>query len=95
MKEIKCYCGHTTYCDCSPLETKQTAVENIIEQQRNLLNDLKFGAIEIDEYEYFLSLVFDKAKAMEKEQIIDAWIATDNELQRLSAEKYYNEIYGK
>ena len=23
MKEdIKCYCGHTTYCDCSPLEVK-------------------------------------------------------------------------
>ena len=20
MKEIKCYCGHTTYCDCGPLE---------------------------------------------------------------------------
>ncbi len=19
-KQIKCYCGHTTYCDCSPLE---------------------------------------------------------------------------
>jgi len=95
MKQIKCYCGHTTTCDCSPLETKQTAVGNIIEQQRNLLNDLKFGAIEIDEYEYFLSLIFDKAKAMEKEQIEDAWIATDNELQRLAAEQYYNETYEK
>ncbi len=20
MKQIKCYCGHTTYCDCGPLE---------------------------------------------------------------------------
>ena len=19
-KQIKCYCGHTTYCDCGPLE---------------------------------------------------------------------------
>jgi len=36
-----------------------------------------------------------QALAMEKEQIVDAWIATDNELQRLAAEKYYNEIYGK
>ena len=35
-----------------------------------------------------------QALAMEKQQIIDSWIATDNELQRLSAEKYYNETYG-
>ncbi len=29
MKEnIKCYCGHTTYCDCSPLEQpKQETLE--------------------------------------------------------------------
>ena len=20
MEQIKCYCGHTTYCDCGPLE---------------------------------------------------------------------------
>ena len=36
-----------------------------------------------------------QAKAMEKEQIIDAWMVTDNELQRLAAEQYYNETYGK
>jgi len=37
----------------------------------------------------------EQAKEMEKQQIIDAWIATDNELQRLSAEQYYNETYNK
>jgi hypothetical protein len=26
-KQIKCYCGHTTTCDCSPLEPKQETVE--------------------------------------------------------------------
>jgi len=27
-KQIKCYCGHTTYCDCSPLEEpKQETLE--------------------------------------------------------------------
>tara|TARA_R110000868_G_scaffold28617_3_gene107098 strand:+ start:306 stop:506 length:201 start_codon:yes stop_codon:yes gene_type:complete len=36
-----------------------------------------------------------QAKAMEKEQIMEAWIATDNELQRIAAEQYYNETYGK
>jgi hypothetical protein len=35
-----------------------------------------------------------QAKEMEKEQIEDAWIATDNELQRISAEQYYKETYG-
>jgi hypothetical protein len=29
----------------------------------------------------------------EKEQIIEAWMATDNSLQRISAEEYYNETY--
>jgi hypothetical protein len=40
--------------------------------------------------------IFDleQAKAMEKEQIINAWIADDNKLQRLAAEQYYNETYG-
>lgn len=37
--------------------------------------------------------VFKQAKEVFKEQIIDAWIATDNELQRLAAEKYYKENY--
>ena len=23
MEETKCYCGHTTYCDCGPEEPKQ------------------------------------------------------------------------
>ena len=31
----------------------------------------------------------------EKEQIINAWIATDNELQRMKAEEYYNQTYNK
>ena len=31
----------------------------------------------------------------EKEQIIEAWIATDNELQRLAAEEYYNQTYNQ
>jgi hypothetical protein len=29
-KQIKCYCGHTTYCDCSPLEeSKQETLEKV------------------------------------------------------------------
>lgn len=29
----------------------------------------------------------------EKEQIIEAWIVSDNPLQRMEAEKYYNITY--
>lgn len=36
-----------------------------------------------------------KAKELEKQQILDAWIGTDNELQRMAAEKYYSETYKK
>jgi hypothetical protein len=40
---------------------------------------------------YNLELLLEK----EKEQIIDAWIATDNKLQRLAAEQYYNQTYNQ
>ncbi len=36
---------------------------------------------------------FQQAKAMHKEEIIKSWMATDNELQRISAEQYYNETF--
>ena len=26
-KETKCYCGHTTYCDCGPAEPTQKTIE--------------------------------------------------------------------
>lgn len=35
----------------------------------------------------------EQAKEKEKEQIINAWIATDNELQRMKAEDYYKQTY--
>lgn len=53
MKQIKCYCGHTTYCDCGPLE-EQTAVEWLVEQ----ITDGTMPARE----------AIKQAKEMEKEQ---------------------------
>jgi hypothetical protein len=32
---------------------------------------------------------------MEKQQIINSWMANDNPLQRLAAEKYYDETFNK
>jgi len=61
---------------------KQTAVEW-------LLNELDYETIS----------KFDKkllqAKEIEKQQIIDAWIADDNPLQKLKAEQYYNKTFKK
>ena len=66
------------------METKQTAVEWLVEQ----LKERGYAG------EFPPHLLFEQAKEMEKQQIIDAWIATDNELQRIAAEQYYNETYG-
>jgi hypothetical protein len=39
--------------------------------------------------------LLEQANELFEQQIKDAWIATDNELQRLAAETYYNETYKK
>ena len=31
-KSTKCYCGHTTYCDCGPEEHKQETLEEVAER---------------------------------------------------------------
>jgi predicted Zn-dependent peptidase len=43
----------------------------------------------------FLEGLRKEALEKEKEQIIEAWIATDNKLQRLAAEEYYNQTYNQ
>ena len=59
---------------------KQTAIEWLVEQML---------------YPEFANPYIEQAKEMEKEQIIEAWMATDNPLQRMSAEQYYKETYEK
>ena len=86
----KCYCGHTTYCDCDPLVSKQTAVEWLIDQVEDYI-----GLIPTD--------IINQAKAMEKEQIEKAWDDGDyayfhsKETGRDfdNGEQYYNETYKK
>ena len=65
---------------------KKTVVDFLIENL-HLHNDVYF--VTKDKRK-----IIEQAKEMEKEQIIEAWMATDNPLQRMSAEKYYNETYG-
>ena len=62
-------------------------------------NNKKVSSVEwlADQVEDYIGLIptdiIDKAKEMHKQEIIDAWIATDNELQRIVAEQYYNETF--
>jgi hypothetical protein len=37
----------------------------------------------------------DKAQEIHKQEIIEAWIVADNELQRKAAEQYYQETFKK
>jgi hypothetical protein len=67
---------------------KQTAVEWLAEQleQHHIKIDIKN------------TVVFQQAKAMEKEQIIDAYIKGQSDCEMFTmqseAEQYYNETYG-
>jgi len=77
-------------------QMKQTAVEWLVDQ----LKEYDFADIK-DSENYIIKIPAwiltekeEQAKEMEKKQIEDAWIATDNQLQRLAAKKYYNETYG-
>lgn len=64
----------------------QTAVEWIAEKMKKLTPP---------GYQIEFSYILQKAKQMEKEQIIEAWMDIDTEFERKCAEEYYNETYGK
>lgn len=74
---------------------QQTAVEWLVEQ----IKDYDFTDPKTNEYLIFKIPIYsfiekiEQAKEKEKEQIINAWIATDNELQRMKAEDYYKQTY--
>jgi|LakMenEpi03Aug12_release.lakeMendotaPanAssembly.Ray.scaffolds.fasta_scaffold752705_2 hypothetical protein len=64
----------------------QTAVEWFQSQIINIVN----GNCELSEIE-----IFEKAKAMEKEQIVDAYKADLYPCSDEDAEQYYQSTYGK
>jgi hypothetical protein len=74
---------------------KQTAMQQLLAQLKDERANLPMN-IEWDRCYQAIEMVIQNTYiAVEREQLIDAWMAEDNELQRLSAEKYYNETYGK
>jgi hypothetical protein len=108
--QIKCYCGHTIFCDCGTLEqpkennhsvdtnemiTKQTAVEWYFDKIKSHFEH------DGDLYEV-ACMTYAIAKEKEREQIIDAWNGGDyayfysKETGKdfEDGEQYYNETYG-
>ena len=72
---------------------KQTAVE-WYDQQLNIIDlRLKSESITITEYFRLKSELYDQAKAMEKEQIKDAWLNSLTKGDYNSAEEYYNKTF--
>lgn len=67
-------------------QNNMTAVEWIAEKMKKLTPP---------GYQIEISAMLRKAKQMEKEQIIEAWMDIDTEFERKCAEQYYNETYGK
>jgi hypothetical protein len=68
----------------------QTSIEWFIE---HLLGS---GLLRLTKDDHNLySKLRDEAKEMHKQEIIEAWIVADNELQRKAAEQYYQETFKK
>ena len=76
---------------------KQTAVEWLEEQQAHLFNQLEINEIEISEYKYYLDLILNQAKEMEKEQITEAhtlgYVIGGGKGDLYNPEQYYNETF--
>lgn len=58
-EETKCYCGHTTYCDCGPKQ------ETLIEAAEQFINKLDFNSLEIDD-KIFEAILFGTKWQQEK-----------------------------
>jgi hypothetical protein len=73
-KQIKCYCGHTTYCDCGPLPT---ILEAHIEKA---VHDIRFNGCQIPES--LLRLYFETACGFAKleghKEMIDGLFNNNN-----------------
>lgn len=68
---------------------EKTALQQLIEWGDQMMLEHPMKTLSFAE-------AIDKAEEllrMEKEQIVNAWMATDNELQRLAAEQYFTDTY--
>jgi hypothetical protein len=81
MKQTKCYCGHTTYCDCGPEEPKQETLEEaaVINYKKLYEGEPLTQDVPID--------AFKKGTKWQQEQILDFLYSEITERRNYSASK--------
>jgi hypothetical protein len=70
--------------------SKQTAVEWL----KNQLKDVKYNPLEKNGYSNALDKLYDQAKEMERQQIVNAVDGFPLDKRHLHGEQYYKETYG-
>ena len=78
MEETKCYCGHTTYCDCGP-ETLEEVAERLYPN--------KSTKGWIDQYSAIQRIHFIEGAKWQQEQILDFLYSEITERRDYSASK--------
>jgi len=58
MEETKCYCGHTTYCDCGPEQETLTYSDALKKEERIFNSTMMFKQETL--YEAFLNCLINK-----------------------------------
>lgn len=76
------------------MENKQTAIKWFAIKTLGLQIELRLKKISVFEFENKYNEYLEQAKAMEKEQIKDAFISGENTIT-MTPEEYYNETYLK
>lgn len=93
MEETKCYCGHTTTCDCGPEEPKQETLEEYIENYNKLPNGVfktyVGGYIDGSKWQQEKSYIEEDLK----EAFFDGWVSRDGDLPFTKAKnKWFKEF---
>jgi hypothetical protein len=61
-EETKCYCGHTTYCDCGPEEPKKETFDEYLQRlkDRRTEDDYKYSDEDFNDYIYHILDCYEK-----------------------------------
>lgn len=74
MEKIKCYCGHTTYCDCGPEEPKQetlTYSDALKKEERIFNSTIMFKQSTLEEaFEKWADQQFEKGIGYDKFDVL-------------------------
>jgi len=87
-EQTKCYCGHTTYCDCGPEEPKQETVEETIER----LYPTDYGVKSKDIINIIKQEAFINGAKWQQEQILDFLYSEITERRDYSASKMCEKV---